>query len=515
MIRRAPAVFLLTILAGLHLGFGQTKDSAASTSPLGDGTLPALKAVAGEGLVNSHAMEFLTELSDDIGGRVSGTPAATRAVDWAVARMKAIGLENVHVEAWQMSHGWTRGSANAELLSPIRRRLTIDSMGWVGSTQPGGVEADVVPVNLFDLDGELKNNSTHWAGKVLFVVQRGAPPKDFSMLFARFGGFLKAAHQARAVAVIGGQGGSKSTGMHLTHTGVLGFDVVYEIPVVSMTAEDQSQLERFLDARKPIRIRIDVQNSITSGPVESNNVVGEIPGVKQPEQVFVVGAHLDSWDLAQGTTDNGVGTACVLAAADAIAHSGFKPGRTIRFVLFTGEEQGSLGSFAYVRSHDAEMKDHLGSLVLDSGQGPVKGFSLGGRNDLVPVFEQFAKAQLAFGTLKVNDNIDFGTDTGAFTMAGLPGIDMAQDSPDYKYTWHSAADTLETVEPQVLIHNATLMALAAFWIADRPARFASPWPPERTARMLVEKHQDAYLKALGLWPFGSLGADKESKSPDK
>lgn len=513
MFRSSFAVFLLSLLIGTHPCFGQARDSAASGSPLNDGTLPALKAIAGGAMINSHAFAFLTELSDDIGGRVTGTPAAARAVAWGVAKLKAIGLENVHEETWRMSRGWTRISASAELLAPIQRRLTIDSMGWVGSTPPGGVQAEVVPINMFDLDEELKSNSSRWAGKVLIVVQRGAPPKNLSSLFSRLGSFLEAAYRAHAVAIIGGQGGSKSDGAHLTHTGVLGFDVVYDIPVVSMAAEDQSQLERFLLGGNAVRMKIDVQNRLTTGPVDAANVVGEIRGAQNPEQVFVVGAHLDSWDLAEGTTDNGVGVACVLAAAEAIAQSGYKPKRTIRFVLFTGEEQGSLGSFAYVKLHNAEIPNHLGALVLDSGQGPIKGFSLGGRNDLVPSFEQFSRILEAFGTLKVNDNVGRGSDTEPFTIAGLPGIDISQDSPDY--SWHSAADTLEAVKPDVLVHNATIMALTAFWIADRPERFATPWPADKTARMLVDKRLDVYFKSWGRWPFGNLGTEEKSKSPDK
>jgi Peptidase family M28 len=512
MFRFALAVFLSSVFVGILPVYSQTTDLSTLPSTLEDGTLPALKAIAGGALINSPAFTYLTELSDDIGARVTGTPAAARAVAWGVAKMKAVGLENVHEETWKMSSGWTRISAHAELVTPIRRRLTIDSMGWVGSTPAGGVEAEVVPFNMFDLDGELKNSS-RWEGKVLVVVRRGTPPKDFSSLFARLGGFLQAAHRAHAVAIIGGQGGSKPDEMHLTHTGVLGFDVVYDIPVVSMAAEDQSQLERFLDAGREVRIKIDVQNRLTNGPIDAANVVGEIRGAQHPEQVLVVGAHLDSWDLAEGTTDNGVGVACVLAAAEAIANSGYKPKRTIRIVLFTGEEQGSLGSFAYVRLHSAEMANHLGALVLDSGQGPVKGFSLGGRNDLVTAFEQFARTLDAFGTMKVTDNVGRGTDTEAFTIAGLPGIDVSQDSPDY--TWHSAADTLEAVKRDVLIQNATIMALTSYWIAGRPERFASPWPADKVARMLVDKHLDGYFTASGRWPFGNLGAEEKSKSPKR
>src|SRR5580704_16489044 len=492
---------LCLILATVSFAADNASDSSAAE---GD-TETALAAIAGQGLMNSHAFEFLTELSDDIGARVTGSPAAAKAIEWGAAKMKHFGLQNVHAEPWKISRGWTRGLADAELLEPIRRKLSVDAMGWVGSTPAGGAEAEVVPLNLFDLDNELKNNSSRWAGKVLLIVQKGNPPGDRMSLFAKFGGFLESALRAHVVAVIGGQGGSKAAGMHLTHTGALGFDTSYEIPVVSMTNEDQSQIERYIDAGRTVRIRINVQNKFSAGPVESANVVGDIVGTEHPEQIFVVGAHLDSWDLSEGTTDNGTGSSSVLGAGEAIARSGHRPRRTIRFVLFTGEEEGLLGSLAYVKRHHDEMANHLGSLVVDSGQGPVAQFNLGGRDDLLPKFNRFVALVRSFGDLNADADVEFGTDTGPFILEGLPGINMNQDSPEYKYTHHSAADALEAVKPEVLAHNATLMAMTAFWIADRPERFAKPWPANKTAKMLVQKHQDGFLKAFNLWPFGDLG----------
>jgi len=147
--------------------------------------------------------------------------------------------------------------------------------------------------------------------------------------------------------------------------------------------------------------------------------------------------------------------------------------------------------------------------VLDNGQGPVTGFQLGGRDDLIPQVEGFADSLQAFGKLTVDDDTEFGTDTGPFILAGLPGINLKQNSPEYKYTHHSPVDTLDKIDPDILDRDATVMALTAFWIADRPERLATPWPAEKTARMLIEKHDDTMLKAFGLWPFGNLGAEPE------
>jgi carboxypeptidase Q len=377
-------------------------------------------------------------------------------------------------------------------------------MGWTGSTPAGGAEAEVVIANLFDMDSEMTNIS-RFRGKIVLMKPEGVPKKNFWMIFAQYGDFLNQLHKTGAVAVIGGQGGFKAEGMHLTHTGILGFAQDFAIPVVDMAMEDEGQLERFLAAGKTVRIRINVQNSFTGGPVDSANVVGDIVGREHPEEVVVVGAHLDSWDLSEGATDNGTGTTSVLAAADAILKSGQRPRRTIRFILFNGEEQGLLGSLAYVKQHAAEMKDHLGSVVLDDGQGPIKEFQLGGRNDLMDSMKPFAQSLSNIREIAVNDKREFGTDTGAFILAGLPGINLEQDSPDYKYTHHSAADSLEQVKPDVLTQNTTIMALTAFWLADRPERFASPWPPEQTAKMLRQKGEYDMLKSFNLWIFGNLG----------
>ena len=489
---------------------GPARADGGFKGPDEDGTKPALTRIAGEGMMNSHAFQYLTELSDNVGARVTGTTEAQKAIDWGVAKMRGIGLENVHAEKWQLWRGWKRSTADAELLSPIRHKLHVDAMGWTSSTPAGGVEGEIVPMNLYDLDHEVKDVS-RYKGKIVLVVTQGSPRKDSFLIFAEFGNFLRAAHKAGALAVIGGQGGSKSSGMNLTHTGILGFDADFEIPVVSMTAEDHGQLERYLDAGLKPRARFNIQNTFTNGPVESANVVGEIRGRENPEQVFVVGAHLDSWDLSEGSTDNGTGSASVLGAADAIVRSGMKPRRTIRFVLFTGEEQGLDGSFAYVKQHKSELANHLGDLVLDEGQGPVSEFQLGGRDDLVASFQPFSKSLANIREIKVNEKVESGTDTLPFSMAGLPGINMNQDSPDYRYTHHSAADALEAVKPDVLTQNATLMAMTAFWIADRPERFATPWSAERTAKMLRVQGQYELLKAFNLWPYGDLGTGEKSK----
>lgn len=485
---------------------------AQQTSPLDDAEQKRLAAVSGAGMVGSHAFDYLAALSDDVGARVTGSPEAAQAVAWGVATMKKIGLVNVHAESWPLWRGWTRGSAEATLLSPVRRKLMVDAMGWVGSTSQSGADADVIRVNSADLANEVARNTAEWSGKILLVT--APPPPRYSATgrggpgrnggggvdsFGQFGKFLEAAHAAHAIAVIGGQGGRKAVGIHLTHTGILGFATYYEIPVVSMAAEDQDQLERYLDAGKTPRIHINVQNQATAGPVDSANVVGDIRGTENPEQIIVVGGHLDSWDLASGATDNGCGSAVTLGAAEAIMRSGIKPRRTIRFVLFTGEEQGLLGSVAYVKTHETEMANHVAAVILDAGQGAVTGLSLGGRDELIDAVKPFAMTLDSFGADRLSSDPEFGTDTGPFTLKGVLAIGIDQDTSNYGLTHHSNVDMLDKVDPAILTRNADVMAMTAFWIADRAERLAPQWDSDRTRKMLIDKGHEGELKAFGLW----------------
>jgi hypothetical protein len=507
--------WLIRLLSGVlaaQLGL-VCQTSAQTTDPSGpdnDGSRPHLVAIAGAGMMQYVAYQWLAELSDDIGARVTGSPAAKKAVAWGVDKMKSIGLSNVHTEQWTLSKGWTRGSATAELIAPLHRPLYVSAMGWTGSTS-GSVEAEVVPVNLLKLD-DATRESSRLHGKIVVMTVDRPLPANAGPLFVRYCEFAKEAQKSGAVAVIGGQtGGMKEQGMHLTHTGGLFCAGELSMPVLSIAAEDQAQIERFLAHGQSVRLRLDVQNTFSSGPVFSENVIGEIQGRAEPEQILVVGAHLDSWDLGTGSTDDGTGVCTVLAAAAAIRTSGVQPRRTLRFVLFTGEEQGEQGSKSYTRLHAAELQNHVAAMLIDSGQGPIDDVDLG-RPDVVAPFEPFAKSLRDFRELKLRARASFGTDSGPFILVGLPGITFQQDSPEYRYTVHSAVDTMDTVRPDFLAQNATIMAMTAFWLADRPARFAVPWPPEKTARMLRDQGAYESMKESGAWPFGDMGADSTSNT---
>lgn len=459
-----------------------------------------LTRVAGEAILDPAPYKFVSDLSDGIGPRLTGSPGNEKAMEWALGTMRSIGLANVHRENFSIWRGWSRGTAQAELISPSHRKLMVDSMGWVGSTVPGGIDADVIQIDLSDvsLDSAFSENTLR--GRIIEVTQKGSSP-DRGVITAEFDSLLNAAVSAHAIAVISGQNGKRSEGVKLTHTGILGVGKAYDIPVVSMAEEDQEELDRLFESGKTPRIHIEVRNTLGDAPVQTANIIGEIPGTLYPQEIVVVSGHLDSWDLAQGATDDGCGVATALGAANAILSSGAKPLRTIRFILFNAEEQGMLGSSIYVREHESTMKDHLVDINLDAGQGPVTGFNLNGRDDLLTAFNP---AQTLLGPMGVEE-LDswpvFGADTGPFTLSGVPGIMLEQSDKDYKITHHSSADTLDKVRETTLNQNTAIEATLAFWVASQPSRIAQPWPAERTRQMLVERHQDRYLKAAGLWKF--------------
>jgi carboxypeptidase Q len=460
-----------------------------------------LTVIADTAIRESHAYADLEELSDTIGGRVTGSAADAIAAKWALNRMQTVGLTRPHLESWSLKRGWTRGRASAEIIAPVRRPLTVASMGWVGSTRSGGEEALLLTVDRNTLDRQDPNTELRWAGHILLLRSLGASRDSFSV-FSQLASFVRRARRAGAVAVLGQMSTGISTGSKLTHVEPVGFsDEYYDLPVLSIAAEDQRLLERLLDRGSSILMRVDVRNHVTSGPVLSANVVGEIPGTEHPDEIVVIGAHLDSWDLSESASDDGAGVVTVLGAADAIIRSGVRPRRTIRIVLFTGEEEGLLGSRAYVQAHQVEMPNHVAALVQDEGEGPIVRLELSGRADLIDQVQGVVPTTERFGPLTVNDSFYLFTDAFSFTLAGVPGINLGQNSPNAAVLHHSAADTLDKVDSAVLTRNAALVAVVSYWFADRPERLGRIWSPDETARMLTQKRFTPFLKGIGLWPF--------------
>jgi carboxypeptidase Q len=348
---------------------------------------------------HSEAMQNLEYLSDTIGPRLTGSPQLKQANDWTAEVMRKYGLVKVHLEPWTIAHSWTRGSAKARILAPADHPLTVASAGWSPGTQ-GTVRCPVVY-----FDAKTKADFEKYRGKLkgaVVIYQEPAslsPPKpeDLNEEYVRpmqapppvkgqppapspIAGLIEMARarndffkQEGVAAVL--RDSNKPHGL-LNMTGIGGekFEIG-AVPTAFITGEGYRMIWRMLK-RGPVTIEVEMSNTFSDKPVEVYNTVGEIRGSEKPDEVVIVGAHLDSWDLGTGSTDNGTGSIAVLEAARTLAKLAVKPKRTIRFVLFSGEEEGLVGSKMYVQAHRDELDKISGVLVHDTGTGRVLALGL-------------------------------------------------------------------------------------------------------------------------------------------
>jgi hypothetical protein len=256
------------------------------------------------------------------------------------------------------------------------------------------------------------------------------------------------------------------------------------LPSLAVAHEHYALLYRLATRPVPARTRleIEVSNRFVPGPIAVYNTVGEIKGSEKPDEFVVLGAHIDSWDLAQGTTDNGTGTAIVLEAARVLAKSGVKPRRTIRFCLFSGEEQGLYGSRAYVEKHKAEMDKTSMCLVHDTGTGKVTGIGLQGRAAIKPILEAELVSLKELGASDINLRSMGGSDHASFERAGVPGFAVQQDMSEYRFTHHTQTDTLDKVHEENLVQGAQVMAVAALRVANLDELLPRDKPQREGAR---------------------------------
>jgi carboxypeptidase Q len=269
--------------------------------------------------------------------------------------------------------------------------------------------------------------------------------------------------------------------------------------------EDALRLSRLLAAHAgQIRVHFTMNNKI-GGPVEQENVVGEIRGYEKPEEVILLGAHLDSWELGTGALDNGCNSALVIEAARAIKATGLVPRRTIRFVLFSGEEQGLLGSWAYTKSHAGELDQFRAVIVFDSGVGRVTGYSLGGRRDMEDAVRETLKPLAAWDVEEHTEDADIGTDNFDFLLEGVPTLVANQAVANYLQNYHAASDTFDKVDLRELKLNAVIAALTAWGLADRIAPYGKRQSRAEVESLLKDTGLDQQMKALGYWDVWQTG----------
>lgn len=446
----------------------------------------------------------LQMLCDEVGPRLTGSMGQEAATRRAVEYMRKIGLKQVHTEGWTLPRGWQRGPAAARLVTPFEIPIPIASYGWTGSTPAHSGPVKIVLLGGNDvaehLDSLIQSQASNWRGKALLIASESDKPM---LAYAKLLPLLRAATAAHAVAVLRHD---TRPGDGIVHTEPLAV-VLPEtidtslIPSVDLPAEHQKLIERLLLQNREVSIDINVENTFSARPVPSENIVGEIPGAVHPEKVVIVGAHLDSWDLGTGATDDGFGVAAVLGAAQALVRSGLRPARTLRFVLFTGEEEGLLGSRAYVRQHTAELGNIVAAFALDWGAGPVVKLPTAGHPELIPLLTDFNELTPDLQLEPPKDGYLFMTDAYAFTLAGLPGIAPLIRASRYSEQAHSAEDTLDKVSPIDLHQAMTVLAMASFFLADAGDIPPGHFTPVQTAATLMQGKQKPMLETFGLWPF--------------
>lgn len=411
----------------------------------------------------SGAYEIVRDLTTDVGQRLSGTEADGRAAAWAMARMKALGLANVHAERFPVDV-WERGIETAVLTSPVPHRLTVTALGRSVATPPGGIEAEVVLAPTLEALKAAPPNA--YKGKIVVVTQPTPRAQDGGGYGAvgairRVG--ARAAAERGAVAYLIRSLGTETH--RFAHTG--GQDSSQPdagIPAGALSPPDAALLVRLAAQGAPLRMRL----VMTPKPIVkgmSQTIVGEIPGRDKPDEIVIVGAHLDSWDLGTGAIDDGAGVAIALGTARLIKALPRAPARTIRIILFGAEEPGLIGAKAYAEAHKAELGSIRVGFEADFGQGPVYLFATRFGDPKHPLALSLAQTLAPHGVIAGGNEAHGGPDMTPLAAAGVPVIDLQHDGADYFDAHHTADDIFERIEPARLNQTTGIYAATA-WLAS-------------------------------------------------
>ena len=449
----------------------------------------------------SPLQENLRYLTDTIGGRITGSPAADRAVGWAVQAFRVAGVDEVHTEKFTIPVGWSEGATQIEVLSPESFPVRLVSIGWSPPTPEGGITASVVDVGFGEtVDFTKAGVAVNGAIALIhsnFLVTWEQLDDEYDVAPAIIERALKSG--AKAVLWMS----SRPNLLLYRHT-VTVDGQLEKIPQAVVAREDAERIARFLAAGQPVKVHLEMPNKVT-GPTLSENVVAEIRGREKPDEFVILGAHLDSWDLGTGALDNGCNAALVIDAARTIHASGTIPRRSIRFILFTGEEQGLLGSAAYAHTHRAELDRMIAAIVFDSGMGRITGYSLGGRKDIAPAVREALEPVAGLGAKEFTFDVSMDTDNFDFLLEGVPTLVANQEPANYMLNYHAASDTFDKVDITELKRHVGVAALTAFALADNPSRIGPRLSRAELDRMFQDTGLDKQMKAAGFWPYWASG----------
>jgi len=415
----------------------------------------AANRIISTALADSSAFARLTELSDRFGHRFSGSESLERALDWILEQMLADGLENVRGEPVMVPH-WVRGNESAVLLEPREKNLPMLGLGGSVGTPQVGVTAEVLVVESFE---DLTARAAEAVGKiVLFDV----PFTSYGETVQYRGRGAVAAAQVGAVASLIRSVTPYS--MQTPHTGGMSYsEGVPRIPHAALTIEDATLLHRMQDRGERIVVRLTMEAE-TLPDVPSRNVIGEIVGSEMPHEVIVVGGHSDTWDVGQGAMDDGGGIVAAWEAVRLLHQLGLRPRRTVRAVLFTNEENGLRGGNGYRDAHIDELDDHV--LAIESDGGVFKPHSLGfsGSDEAFEILSGITPLLAPIGVEVTRGG--GGADIGPIMREGVPGMGLQVDGSRYFWYHHTAADTIDKLDPREMAECIAALAVTVYVVAD-------------------------------------------------
>lgn len=455
------------LLLGLLPLQAQTSPAAASSDTLAPEEQATLVRLGGQLLVAGKAYDYDRHLADDIGPRLTGSDNYVKAATWAEAEFKRLGLSSVHRESWEMPATWEPETlATAHILKPHMQRLHLESEGWSPSTPEGGVHGTIYYQKELTPDA-VKANAAHIKDSVVLVDSESVfGDHDKPFLFGALFDALRMIGEEGARGLIFGLGTTNNAPSLIGNTAFTG--TIANIPCGNLGQEDTLLLKRLMNDG-PVEVEFSFKNRIREH-VKVDNVVAEIPGSESNGEYVIVGGHLDSWDAGTGAQDNGTGASTVLAVAAAIKAAGLTPRRTMRFILFGGEEQGLIGSVHYARDHASELDKCVGDFVSDSGAEAPKGWYVFGRDDeskTIASLKPLLSSIDAAGTTNEAEHI-FQTDEAPFLVQGVPSYVLWTNFDKYMLLHHKPSDTFDKVDRRDLNLGVTVVGITAYAVADAP-----------------------------------------------
>lgn len=467
--------------------------TTAAQAPVGKpGTNDDVARIVGHAITSNGAMEFLETLTDTIGGRITGSPGSREAAELIVRTLRDAGFENAHTEEYKLTSVWNHGPTTGEVVSPVQRALIIGTYGWVPGT-PGAIEVPVADFGPAILDTPAAVLGRFKGTAVIVDLRSNGLSTAYVGTRAVLAKQLAGAGAAAMFIV-------SDKPDRMVYTSAFGFYPRAPLPVLSIASDDAAFLRRLLP-KGAVKIKINAQNSFAAGPGVERNVVADLPGEDNREKVLMT-AHFDDWDPAQGANDNGAGVAVVLEAARIFKMLGIRPKHTIRFVFFSGEEQLSNGSRAYIERHKDELDDTRAVFNIDCGAHPPLGFRIHGRTDMEAASRELLKPLAPLGADKVFLDADFDSDQETFIVAGMPIYSLWVDQRDYDARHHTIIDTYERVDPLMVRLETAIMAVAAYSFANAEKR---PGPRLNPAQV------QELLKRTGLEPLYKLEYSEENR----